>query len=177
MSATGGKALALHLGVIALLFALHFVLPPYHHTNLARVMVLAVFAMGYNITFGYTGMLSLGHALFFASGLYATGLLIEHGAWTAGPGLIAVLDLGAVELPDWHPRAADRTCLIQGFAIEHPDGVIVFDTGTSDDNERLNGMYRPVVTPIVEALNAAGIDERQVVAIVNSHPLAGPSAR
>ena len=73
--------------MIALLFALHFVLPPYHHTNLARVMVLAVFAMGYNITFGYTGMLSLGHALFFASGLYATGLLIQHGAWTAGPGL------------------------------------------------------------------------------------------
>ncbi len=28
---------------------------------------------------------------------------------------IAVLDLGVVELPDWHPRAADRTCLIQGF--------------------------------------------------------------
>ena len=30
--------------------------------------------MGYNIAFGYTGLLSLGHALFFAAGLYATGL-------------------------------------------------------------------------------------------------------
>jgi len=99
MTGTGGKALALHLGVIALLFALHFVLPPYHHTSLARVMVLAVFAMGYNITFGYTGMLSLGHALFFASGLYTTGLLIQHGAWTAGPGLIAgILAGGAMAL-------------------------------------------------------------------------------
>ncbi len=97
--ATPAKPLALHLGVIALLLALHFILPPYHHTNLARVMVLAVFAMGYNITFGYTGMLSLGHALFFASGLYATGLLIEHGAWTAGPGLVAgVLAGGAMAL-------------------------------------------------------------------------------
>jgi branched-chain amino acid transport system permease protein len=99
MSRDAGKPLALHLGVIATLLALHFVLPPYHHANLARVMVLAVFAMGYNITFGYTGMLSLGHALFFASGLYATGLLIEHGAWTAGPGLVAgILAGGAMAL-------------------------------------------------------------------------------
>jgi len=99
MTGAGGKALALHLGVIGLLLALHFILPPYHHTNLARVMVLAVFAMGYNITFGYTGMLSLGHALFFASGLYATGLLIQHGAWSAGPGLVAgVLAGGAMAL-------------------------------------------------------------------------------
>ena len=33
------------------------VLPAYHATNLARIMVLAVFAMGYNIAFGYTGLL------------------------------------------------------------------------------------------------------------------------
>ncbi|NUB45694.1 branched-chain amino acid ABC transporter permease [Fertoebacter nigrum] len=75
------KSLALHLAVIALLFALQFVLPPYHHTNIARVMVLAVFAMGYNIAFGYTGLLSLGHALFFGAGLYAAGLM-ANGGWT-----------------------------------------------------------------------------------------------
>ena len=51
-------------------------LPPYHATNLARIMLLAVFAMGYNLAFGYTGLLTLGHALFFAAGLYATGLLV-----------------------------------------------------------------------------------------------------
>jgi branched-chain amino acid transport system permease protein len=45
--------------------------------------------MGYNIAFGYTGLLSLGHALFFASGLYATGLLVQLGGWPAGPGLLA----------------------------------------------------------------------------------------
>jgi branched-chain amino acid transport system permease protein len=99
MSRDAGRSLALHLGVIAILLSLHFILPPYHHANLARVMVLAVYAMGYNITFGYTGMLSLGHALFFASGLYATGLLIQQGAWTAGPGLVAgVLAGGAMAL-------------------------------------------------------------------------------
>jgi branched-chain amino acid transport system permease protein len=73
--------------VLAVLFSLQWVLPPYHHTNLARVMVLAVFAMGYNIGFGYTGLLSLGHALFFGAGLYATGMLVQLGGWGAGPAL------------------------------------------------------------------------------------------
>ena len=68
------RALALHLGLVALLFALQFVLPAYHHGVLARVMVMAVFAMGYNLMFGYTGLLSLGHAMFFAAGMYGAGL-------------------------------------------------------------------------------------------------------
>lgn len=82
---------------------------------------------------------------------------------------VTPLDLGTVDLPDWHPRAADKTCLIQGYAIRHPEGVIVFDTGTGDDHEMLNEMYRPVVTPIIDALNGIGVDERDVEAIVNSH--------
>lgn len=82
---------------------------------------------------------------------------------------VATLELGTVELPDWHPRAVDGTCLIQGYVIEHPDGVILFDTGTSDDHELINEMYHPVVAPIIEALNAIGVDERDVKAIVNSH--------
>ena len=40
----------------------------------ARIMVLATFAVGYNIAFGYTGLLSLGHAMFFAAGLYGAGM-------------------------------------------------------------------------------------------------------
>ena len=35
------RELSLHLSLITLLFALHFILPEYHHGNLARVMVLA----------------------------------------------------------------------------------------------------------------------------------------
>jgi branched-chain amino acid transport system permease protein len=60
---------ALHAGVIALLIILFFVLPAYHVGNVARIMVLAIYAMGYNLLFGYTGLLSLGHALFFATGM------------------------------------------------------------------------------------------------------------
>lgn len=68
------RAFALHCGVLALLLVLFFVLPTYHAGNLARIMVLAIYAMGYNLLFGYTGLLSLGHALFFATGMYALGL-------------------------------------------------------------------------------------------------------
>ncbi|MCE6952337.1 branched-chain amino acid ABC transporter permease [Cereibacter sphaeroides] len=88
------RALALHLGVLAALFALQFALPAYHHTNAARIMVLAVYAMGYNIAFGYTGLLSLGHALFFAAGMYATGLLVDRGGWEAWAALPAGLLAG-----------------------------------------------------------------------------------
>lgn len=41
-------------------------------------MVLAVYALGYNLLFGYTGLLSLGHALFFAAGMYGLALPIHH---------------------------------------------------------------------------------------------------
>lgn len=81
------RVIALHLAVLAGLLALGFLLPAYHHTNTARIMVLAVYAMGYNVAFGYTGLLSLGHAMFFGAGMYATGLLIQMGGWPAGPAL------------------------------------------------------------------------------------------
>jgi len=82
------KAMALHLGVVALLFALQFVLPDYHHGNLARVMVLASFAIGYNVMFGYTGLLSLGHAMFFSAGLYGMGLTMRLLDLPALPALV-----------------------------------------------------------------------------------------
>lgn len=72
------RIIALHLAVISGLFALHLALPDYHHGQVARIMVLAVFAMGYNILFGYTGLLSLGHAMFFAAGMYGMGLSAQH---------------------------------------------------------------------------------------------------
>ena len=81
----------LHLGVIALLFVAFFVLPTYHVGNLSRIMVLAVYAIGYNFLFGYTGLLSLGHALFFAAGMYGLGLSMELFDLTAAPALVVGL--------------------------------------------------------------------------------------
>ncbi|WP_457647064.1 ABC transporter permease subunit, partial [Profundibacter sp.] len=82
------RALPLHLGLIALLFALQFALPAYHHGNLARIMVMATFAMGYNIMFGYTGLLSLGHAMFFAAGMYGMGLAVTQLGMPVGPAFL-----------------------------------------------------------------------------------------
>ena len=83
------KVWGAHLAAIAALAVLGLLLPQYHATNLARIMVLAVFAMGYNLAFGYTGLLSLGHAMFFAAGLYGAGLPAWHWGWGAASGLLA----------------------------------------------------------------------------------------
>jgi branched-chain amino acid transport system permease protein len=91
------KVLALHLAVLLALLALQFVLPPYHHTNVARIMVLAGYAIGYNVLLGYTGLMSLGHAMFFAAGMYGAGLPVYYfgiGAPAAfGCGLAAGIGL------------------------------------------------------------------------------------
>ena len=91
-----GKAIALHAGVIAVLVALNFVLPDYHHGVMARVLVLAAFAMGYNLLFGYAGLLSLGHAMFFAAGLYGAGLTMYHLDWDVPAAFMAGLASGAL---------------------------------------------------------------------------------
>jgi branched-chain amino acid transport system permease protein len=93
--ASPAKAYALHLGVIALLFMLSFLLPDYYHGLLARIMVLAVFAMGYNMLFGYVGLLSLGHAMFFAAGLYGAGLAVIHLGWSVPLAFLGGIACGA----------------------------------------------------------------------------------
>ncbi len=80
---THRKAIALLLVVLLILFLLQFILPEYHHLSMTRIMILAIFAMGYNLLFGYTGLLSLGHAMFFAAGLYGAGLTAYHLGWSA----------------------------------------------------------------------------------------------
>jgi branched-chain amino acid transport system permease protein len=95
-AAAASKVWLLHVAVIGVLAALQFVLPDYHHGVVAKVMVLAVFAVGYNLLFGYAGLLSLGHAMFFAAGLYGTGLAMQHLGWGAPLALIAGVAAGAL---------------------------------------------------------------------------------
>ncbi|MBT9383100.1 branched-chain amino acid ABC transporter permease [Pseudooceanicola sp. CBS1P-1] len=89
------RDLTLHLGLVAVLFLLHFILPAYHHGVLARIMVMAVYAIGYNIAFGYTGLLSLGHAMFFGAGLYGMGLAGLHYGVPAFPAFLIGTACGA----------------------------------------------------------------------------------
>lgn len=96
-----GKPTALHLSILALLALLFFVLPAYHVGALSRIMVLAIYAIGFNLLFGYTGLLSLGHAMFFAAGMYGAGLSMNLGglpvlpALAVGVAAAGVLALGA----------------------------------------------------------------------------------
>ncbi|AZO04652.1 MULTISPECIES: branched-chain amino acid ABC transporter permease [unclassified Mesorhizobium] len=94
--ASPAKTYALHIGVIALLFALNFILPDYHQGLFARIMALAVFAMGYNLLFGYVGLLSLGHAMFFSAGLYGAGLTVYHLGWGVPEAFLAGVACGAL---------------------------------------------------------------------------------
>ena len=68
------RILLLHGAVIVALFLLQFVASDYAVLTITRIMVLAIYALGYNILFGYAGLLSLGHAMFFATGLYGAAL-------------------------------------------------------------------------------------------------------
>ena len=100
------RAILLHVGVLAVLLLAQLVLSDYAILSLARIMVLAVYAIGYNLLFGYTGLLSLGHAMLFAAGLYGAGLSAAHlgfgapGAFLAGiaAGLVLSAVFGLVAL-------------------------------------------------------------------------------
>lgn len=90
------RSIALHVGLIALLFVGCFALNDYHQGNVARILVLATYAIGYNVMFGYTGLLSLGHAMFFAAGLYGLGIAMHYGGLPAIPAFIIGLICAAV---------------------------------------------------------------------------------
>jgi branched-chain amino acid transport system permease protein len=73
---------------------------------LALCLVFGALATGYDLLFGRTGLLSFGHALYFAGGVYGTDMLVTkagYGLWSAallavaGTATLAML-LGAVAL-------------------------------------------------------------------------------
>jgi len=44
---------------------------------LIEIFILAIFAISYDLLFGITGLLSFGHAMFFAVGAYTTGIALK----------------------------------------------------------------------------------------------------
>lgn len=57
-----------------------------------EIFLLAVYALSYDLLFGITGLLSLGHAMFFGAGAYLTGIMIKSFGWGLLPttGLVVV---------------------------------------------------------------------------------------
>lgn len=72
--ALGFRRSVVTIAVVAILFALPFLIAEYELYIGTRIVIFALFAMGFNLVFGYGGMHSLGHAAFFGIGAYTLGL-------------------------------------------------------------------------------------------------------
>lgn len=62
-----------------------------------HVAILGLFATAVNLLIGYAGLVSFGHAMFFASGAYGFGLLMQSGSWSI-PSAMAVAVLGSAAI-------------------------------------------------------------------------------
>ena len=65
---------------------------------LALCLTFAGVALSYNLLFGYTGLLSFGHALYFAAGVYLPCVSMTRWHWSL-PAALALTALGGVLLP------------------------------------------------------------------------------
>jgi branched-chain amino acid transport system permease protein len=63
---------------------------------LALCATFAGVALSYNLLFGYTGLLSFGHALYFSVGIYLTDILLTRYHWALLPALAATFAAGIV---------------------------------------------------------------------------------
>jgi branched-chain amino acid transport system permease protein len=61
-----------------ILVIIPFFLSTYGEGLMTRFLIFALFAMSYNVVFGYAGLLSLGHAAFFGAGGYTVAILKLH---------------------------------------------------------------------------------------------------
>lgn len=72
------KTIARHrvLAVLIFLFLFPVILP--YEALAVNILIYGLFALGFNMVFGYMGVLSFGHAAFFGIGSYATGIAMLH---------------------------------------------------------------------------------------------------
>lgn len=74
------------LGLVLLAFG-----PTFQVYLFTEFMIIALFALGFNLLYGYTGLLSFGHALFFAGGSYGLAIVLRdlqpHVAGVVGDGV------------------------------------------------------------------------------------------
>lgn len=87
------------LSCLVLLLIAPAVFPVYWTMVLTEIFIMALFAMSFNLLFGYTGLLSFGQGGFFGLGAYGAALVLVNGptslilAFLAGTGAAAVAAL------------------------------------------------------------------------------------
>jgi branched-chain amino acid transport system permease protein len=72
--------LALLVTVAALILA-PLALPPFFLQLLTQIAIVGLFATAFNLLMGFGGMVSFGHAAYFALGAYAPALLVKQAGW------------------------------------------------------------------------------------------------
>ncbi len=113
-----------------------------------KIMCFAICALAMDLIWGYTGILSLGHGLFFALGGYAMGMYLMRQIGREGhyksdlPDFMVFLDWKA--LP-WHWALSDSfvaTC----FLIVAVPGLVAFVFGYFAFRSRIKGVYFSIIT-------------------------------
>ncbi|GGY61546.1 branched-chain amino acid ABC transporter permease [Marinobacter zhanjiangensis] len=84
------------LAVIALLVALPWFAPYFYIFVFTEILILGLFAVSFNLIFGFTGMLSFGHAAYFGMGAYTTAMLLLHLDWPLLYTLVAAMALSGL---------------------------------------------------------------------------------
>ena len=122
------------LGVlIILLFAAPFLgNNPLSHPGLQQTMAVAflygALALTYDLLFGFTGLLSFGHALFFASGMYLAVLFINHDVlvwWLAVIAAVALSTILAIIIGSASLRTGGITFAMVTLAFAEAGHVVI----------------------------------------------------
>ncbi|MFZ4626263.1 MAG: ABC transporter permease subunit, partial [Rhodoferax sp.] len=108
----------------------------------AKIMCYAICALAMDLIWGYTGILSLGHGLFFALGGYAMGMYLMRQIGTDGnyksnlPDFMVFLDWK--ELP-WHWTFSDSFAATLFLVVAVP-GLVAFVFGYFAFRSRIKGV-------------------------------------
>ena len=137
------------IGCAAVLVAvLPHLLSSYWVTLLGKIMCYAIVAIAMDLVWGYAGILSLGHGLFFALGGYAMGMYLmrqigREGQYQADlPDFMVFLDWK--ELP-WQWWNSDQFWWCALLVVLVP-GLLAFAFGFFAFRSRVKGVYFSIIT-------------------------------
>ena len=115
---------------------------------LGKIMCYAICALAMDLIWGYTGILSLGHGLFFALGGYVMGMYLmrqigREGSYQSDlPDFMVFLDWK--ELP-WHWALSDSFVATLLLVVLVP-GLVAFIFGYFAFRSRIKGVYLSIIT-------------------------------
>lgn len=130
------------VAIVALAVA-PFLLSDFRLNLLGRFLALAILAIGIDLIWGYTGILSLGHGLYFGLGAYAMGMYLKLEATGGSPPDFMVWN-GIEKLPlIWKPFSNFTFSL--AFAVVVP-AILAVIIGYVAFRSRIRGPYFSILS-------------------------------